>query len=204
MKRLFRIILIFLLVASFFNLFACYNDNPNKDNPSTNQEPNISIEEEIQPTVIKLTEYNYNSYLNISINQTAQSQTLISNTYYVKYRLNFGRYEFRYYTGLTPPTTNDVLECTYLYSKYSVSTSFTISCHSKNKDYIFSNSSFSIIYRASPNQFSTVTVHVSQDGNGSNVFMMSEELSTPNKSYSMKAKDMISAFNGEVSFFNNN
>lgn len=214
MRKLFSMILIFSLLATcMVNLFACSNDNSDKDNSDKDNSdkdnsnylpPSISTEDEIEPTIIELTKYNYSSYLNISINQTAQSQILISNTYYVKYQLNFGRYEFRYYTGLTPPTTKDVLQCTYLYSTYSVSTTFTINCRSKNNDYTFSNSNFSIVYRSSPSQFSSVTVYVSQDGNGSNVFMMSEELSSPNKSYFLQVTNMIGDFNGEVSFFENN
>lgn len=197
-----RVLSIFLLVASFFNLYACSNDNLNKDNPN-NQRPNISTEE-IKPTVIELTKNNYGSYLNISITQIAQSQTLISNTYHVKYRYG-SSYTFKYYTGLTPPTTNDVLEYSYLWSKYSVSTTFTIDCHSKNKDYVFSNSSFTILYRpSSSSEFFSVGVYISREGNGSNIFMMSEELSTPNKSYSLQVSNMIRDFNGEVSFFNNN
>ena len=203
MKRLFSMILIFSLLATcMVNLFACSTDNLDKDN-SSYFAPSISIEDEIEPTIIELTEYNYSTYLAISINQTAQSQILISNTYYVQYRYG-NSYEFRQYTGLTPPTTKDVLRCNYLYSTYSVSTTFTISCRSKNNNYTFSNCSFAIVYRASPSQFSGVGVNVSQDGNGSNVFMMSEELSRPNKSYSLQVENMISDFNGKVSFFENN
>lgn len=198
MKRLLSVILILLFTC---NLCACFNDN-STDDTSNNSAPSTSIEDEIEPTVVELTKYNYSSYLNISINQTAQSQTLISNTYYVEYRLNFDRSEWKTYTGLTPP--NNVIQCIYLYSTYSVSTTFTINCCSKNKDYVFSNSNFSIIYRASSSQISAVTVHISQDGSGCNTFMMSEKLSSPNKSYSLQAKNMISDFNGEVSFFENN
>lgn len=203
MKKFFNIILnsilLFVMCTTFF---ACSNSNLNKDN-SDEQESSVAIEDKVEPTVIKLTKYNYNSYLNIFINQTAQTQTLISNTYYVKYRYG-NSYEYRYYTGLTPPTTNDVLQCVYLYSKYSVSTTFSINCQSKNKNYIFSNCNFSIVYRASPSQSSCVTIYVSQDGAGNNIFMMTEELSKPNKAYSLQANNMISDFNGELLFFNGN
>lgn len=200
MKRLLSVILILLFT---FNLCTCSNGNSTNDN-SNNSTLSTSTEDEIEPTVVELTKYNYSSYLNISINQTAQSQTLISNTYYVEYRLNFGRSEWKTYTGLTPPTTSNVIQCNYLYSTYSVLTTFTISCRSKNSNYTFSNSEFLISYRASSSQISSVAVYVSQDGNGSNVFMMSEKLSSPNKSYSLQVKNMIVSFSGTVSFFENN
>lgn len=200
MKRLLSVILILLFTI---NLCACSNGNSTNDN-SNNSAPSTSTEDEIERTVVKLTKDNYSSYLNISISQTAQSQTLISNTYYVEYRINSLRSEWKTYRGLTPPTTNNVIQCNYLYSTYSVLTTFTISCRSKNSDYTFSNSKFSISYRPSPSQISGVTVYVSQDGNGSNVFTMSEELSSPNKSYSLQVKNMIVSFSGTVSFFENN
>ena len=192
-----------LFTTLIFNSFACSNDNLNKDG-STNPMPSLPLEEEIEPTIIKLTKYNFSSYLNIYISQTSQTQTLISNTYYVKYRLPNGRYEFRNYTGMMPPTTKDVMQCSYLYSKYSVSTTFTINCLSKNKNYIFTNCNFGIQYRPSSSQISVVVVYVSQDGNGNNVFMMSEELYSPNKNYSLNAQNMIYDFNGEVTFFDKN
>lgn len=200
MKRLLSVILILLFT---FNLCACSNGDSTNDN-SNNSAPSTSTEDEIEPTVVELTKYNYSSYLNISITQTAQSQTLIYNVYYVNYRINYSRSEWRTYRGLTPPTTSDVIQCNYLYSAYSVLTTFTISCRSKNSNYTFSNSEFSISYRASSSQISRVAVYVSQDGNGSNVFMMSEELSSPNKSYSLEVKNMIVSFSGTVSFFENN
>ena len=207
MKKLFsEFIVLVLLVVGLLNLFGCSNDNSNKDN-SNNSVPDISTEdnssdnnsteddqpkEEVKATVIKLTEQNYDAYLNISIAQTAQSQTLLYNTYWVHYYRGDG---FTYYRGLTPPTTG-VEYCTYLNSTYSVSTTFTINCYSKNKDYIFLNSNF--LVRVG---ITTVTVYLSQDGSGSNVLMISQNLNTPNKDYSLQTKDVVSSFTGEVSFY---
>ncbi len=202
-----KILSIFLIVTIFLTLYACSNDNSNKDNhtsqiPDISIEeeitpPDISIEEEITPTVIALTKHNYNSYLNISITQTAQSPTLTSNTYLVTY--NNG-YQCEY-TGLTPPKGT---QCVLLHGNYSLLTTFTVKCLSKDKKYIFSNSMFTISYRSAPNQVSDFTVYISEDGNGSEVFMISEKYMLPNKIYSFHINDMIKDFNGKVSFFNNN
>lgn len=207
MKKLFsKFIVLVLLVVGLLNLFGCSDDNLNKDN-SNNSIPDISIEdnssdnnstkddqpkEEVQATVIKLTEQNYDTYLNISIAQTAQSQTLLYHTYWVHYYRESG---YSYYRGLTPPTTG-VDFCSYLNSTYSVSTTFTINCYSKNKDYIFLNSNFLVQVG-----ISTVTVYLSQDGSGSNVLMISNKLDTPNKDYSLQTKDVVRSFTGEVSFY---
>lgn len=168
---------------------------------SNEQESSISTKDEVEPTIIKLTKNNYSSYLNISINQTTQTQTLISNTYYVEYRYGYNGSTFKTYTGLTPPTTQDVSQCIYLYSTYSVSTTFVINCQSTNNNYVFSNCNFSILASNKPLY---VTVYVSQDGTGNRVFMMSENLSNPNKTYSFQLDKIISDFNGEVSFYNGN
>lgn len=210
MKKLFsKFIVLVLLVVGLLNLFGCSNDNSNKDN-SNNSVPDISTEdkssdnnsteddqpkEEVKATVIKLTKQNYDSYLNISITQTAQSQTLLYHTYFVCYRDSSGRQRYDYYDGLTPPTSG-VVKCTYSSSTYSVSTTFTINCYSKNKDYIFLNSNFSAQAGSS-----TAMVYISQDGSGSNVLMMSEKLKTPNKDYSLQTKDVVRSFTGEVSFY---
>lgn len=170
---------------------------------SNEQESSISTKDEVEPTIIKLTKNNYSSYLDIFINQTTQTQSLVSNTYYVEYRYGYNGSTFKTYTGLTPPTTQDVLQCIYLYSTYSVSTTFVINCQSTNNNYVFSNCNFSIVYTSSSRLYS-VTIYVSQNGTGNRVFMMSEVLSTPNKTYSFQLDKMISDFNGEVSFFDSN
>ena len=198
-------IIIFLGVCILsFMLIGCTNtlmEEPVVPPPtiSTEEEQESSEEqepsEEQESTKIQLTKNNLDMYLNITINQIAQSQTLLYNTYLVVYEIGN---ESEFYDGLTPPTSKDVKSCIYINSTYSVLTTFSVNATSKNNNHSFFNANFSLVYRSSPTQFSAVAVNLSSKGSGSQTFMMIEEVNSPNKVYSLYAQDLIGEVSGEV------
>lgn len=148
-------------------------------------------------TTIELTKYNYTSYLSVSINMQSQTPTLISHNYYVMY---YGSNDGYIIKSITPPTGSNIRHCSYVSSNYSLSTTFSVKAYSKDNNYTFENASFTLVYRSSSSSFSSVTIHLDNNGTGTNTFMVTEEVSSASKNYSYKVSDLISSAKGTVSY----
>jgi len=206
-----KIIALFALLALTLSIVACSNSNTNTLSCENCNAENVlgskycsscgtSLETTINSSdnkkTIDLSEYNYSTYLTVSINMQSQNPTLISHNYHVVY-VEGGADVIK---SITPPSGSNIRSCSYISSNYSLNTTFSVKAYPKDSGYFFENASFTLVYRSSSSSFSNVTIHLDKNGAGTNTFMVTEEVKSASKNYSYVVSDLISSAKGTVSY----